>query len=90
MGYLRLLALLDARTEMTSPLLDPKFFARCFIEAGALAWPNGFELSAISLYRRLRETGQLSEGAAAARGRDDMKAGKFCVGTRMLLEPDIE
>ncbi len=57
---------LDARTEMTSPLRDPKFFARCFIEAGALAWPNGFDLSAESLYRRLQEAGQLSKDAAAA------------------------
>ncbi|MCR6699765.1 MAG: DUF2442 domain-containing protein [Dokdonella sp.] len=57
---------LDAQTEMTLPLRDPRFFARCFIEAGALAWPNGFDLSAESLCRRLQETGQLSKDAAAA------------------------
>ncbi len=57
---------LEAQTEMTLPLRDAKFFSRCFIEAGALAWPNGFDLSAESLYRRLQETGQLSKSAAAA------------------------
>jgi len=48
------------------PLRDPQFFARCFIEAGALAWPNGFDLSAESLYRRLKESGGLNKDAAAA------------------------
>jgi len=57
---------LDAGTEMTVPLRDPQFFARCFIEAGALAWPNGFDLSAAALYRRLEETGGLRRDAAAA------------------------
>lgn len=56
----------EAATEMTIPLHDPPFFARCFIEAGALAWPNGFDLSAGSLYRRLQESGALHRDAAAA------------------------
>lgn len=57
---------LEAGTEMTLPLRDPQFFARCFIEAGALAWPNGFDLSAEALYLRLREAKALNKGAAAA------------------------
>ncbi|MCP8891862.1 DUF2442 domain-containing protein [Sphingomonas faeni] len=40
-------------TVMTRPLADPAYFARAFIERGALAWPNGFEQSADSLHRRL-------------------------------------
>ena len=40
-------------TVMTRPLADPAYFARAFIERGALAWPNGFELSADSLHSRL-------------------------------------
>ena len=24
---------------------DPAYFARCFVDAGALCWPNGLELS---------------------------------------------
>jgi hypothetical protein len=37
---------------MTHPLATPPYFARAFIESGALAWPNGFELSADSLHRQ--------------------------------------
>jgi hypothetical protein len=55
----------DAATEMTAPLRDPEYFVRCFIEAGALAWPNGFDLSAESLYRRLDEQGGLRRNKAA-------------------------
>lgn len=51
-------------TVMTRPLADPVYFARAFIEAGALAWPNGFELSATSLHRRLDESGALIRSAA--------------------------
>lgn len=55
-----------AATEMTAPLADPAFFARHFIELGALAWPNGFDLSAESLRRRLEEVGGLRRDAEAA------------------------
>jgi hypothetical protein len=51
---------------MTSPLADPAFFSRHFIEAGALAWPNCFDLSAQALYNRLRESGGLRHDAEAA------------------------
>jgi hypothetical protein len=56
----------EAATEMTTPLADPDFFARFFIEAGALAWPNGFDLAAGSLHRRLAELGTLHRSTAAA------------------------
>lgn len=56
----------EAGTEMTAPLRDPDFFARCFIEVGALAWPNGFDLSAESLHRRLKGQGVLHKNVAAA------------------------
>lgn len=51
-------------TVMTRPLADPAYFARAFIEGGALAWPNGLELSATSLHRRLDENGALLRPAA--------------------------
>lgn len=57
---------IDASTVMTAPLAESAFFARHFIEAGALAWPNGFDLSASSLYRRLEEAGTLHHSAEAA------------------------
>jgi hypothetical protein len=39
-------------------------FARAFIEGGALAWPNGFELSADALHKRLEASGALVRDAA--------------------------
>ena len=51
-------------TVLTAPLAEPGYFARAFIEAGALAWPNGLELSAASLHRRLGEAGLLTRRAA--------------------------
>lgn len=59
-------AFVAANTEMTQPLSDPSFFERHFIEAGALAWPNGFELSAGSLYRNLQNEKALHTSAEAA------------------------
>lgn len=51
-------------TVMTRPLADPAYFARAFLEAGALAWPNGLELSGPGLHRRLAESGALVRPAA--------------------------
>ena len=57
---------IEAHTEMTAPLADASYFEQCFIELGALAWPNGFDLSAESLHRRLDELGLLRRDAQAA------------------------
>lgn len=57
-------ALIARGTELTSPLADPAYFRRAFIEAGALAWPNGLGLSADGLRRRLAEAGTLVREAA--------------------------
>ena len=56
--------LIARNTVITRPLADAAYFSRVFIEAGALAWPNGFELSATSLHRRLAESGALIRSAA--------------------------
>ena len=34
---------------LLEPLRQPAYYARCFIDAGALWWPNGVELSAVRL-----------------------------------------
>lgn len=57
---------IDANTPMTTPLRAPAFFARHFIELGALAWPNGLDFSAGSLYQRLQDEGRLVRGKKVA------------------------
>jgi len=58
-------ALIARDTVMTRPLRDPEFLARCFLELGALCWPNGLELSAASLQRKLADQGALMHSNAA-------------------------
>lgn len=36
--------------SLLEALSSEAFFARCFIDAGALCWPNGLELSAKRVY----------------------------------------
>ena len=48
---------------MVRPLKDPVLFARAFVELGALAWPNGFDLDPIALRDRMAATGQLGREA---------------------------
>ncbi|HXJ00855.1 MAG TPA: DUF2442 domain-containing protein [Micropepsaceae bacterium] len=50
--------------EMVRPLKDPAFFARVFVELGALTWPNGFDLDPIALYDRMSAAGELRPEAA--------------------------
>ena len=57
--------LLAHDTFLTRPLADAAYFARAFIEAGALAWPNGLEFSAWTLQEDLRGTGLLVAAKAA-------------------------
>ena len=57
-------AIIARDTVLTHPLEDPSYFARAFIEAGALAWPNGLEFSAQSLHAKLSEAGRLVRKAA--------------------------
>lgn len=51
-------------TVLTRPLADAEYFARAFIEAGALAWPNGLELAPWTLQDQLRSEGVLVGKAA--------------------------
>src|ERR1700728_1729943 len=50
--------------EMVRPLKDPAFFARVFVELGALTWPNGFDLDPIALHDRMAAAGELTREAA--------------------------
>jgi hypothetical protein len=51
---------------MVQPLRDPAYFQRFFLELGALAWPNGLDLSPAAIHRELAEAGLLRRADAAA------------------------
>jgi len=55
--------------EMVRPLKGPAFFARVFVELGALAWPNGFDLDPIALHDRMSAAGELGREVAEQHGR---------------------
>jgi len=49
---------------MIEPLKDPKFFARVFLQLGALTWPNGLDLDSIALHDEMKSAGALRRTAA--------------------------
>lgn len=57
--------ILARRTAMTRPLEDPNFFRRAYIDAGALAWPNGLDFSPRALREELARKGKLVLSRAA-------------------------
>lgn len=46
--------LLQRSGPLLEPLRDEGYFGRCFVDAGALCWPNGLELSPSRLRERVR------------------------------------
>ena len=48
--------LLQREGPLLEPLRDEPYFKRVFIDAGALCWPNGLELSPLKLYETLALT----------------------------------
>jgi hypothetical protein len=57
--------LVSRNSEMVGPLKNPDYFARVFIEDGALTWPNGYDVDPIELHREMKEAGQLRRTDAA-------------------------
>jgi hypothetical protein len=51
---------------MNEPLQDEAFFARVFLENGALAWPNGYDLSPWNVRERMEAAGALTQRGVAA------------------------
>jgi Protein of unknown function (DUF2442) len=49
---------------MVEPLRDEAYFARVFLEFGALTWPNGFDIAPEWLRREMEKAGELSREAA--------------------------
>jgi hypothetical protein len=50
---------------MGEPLRDPTYFARVFLEDGALTWPNSFDMDPEWLRREIEAMGGLARDAAA-------------------------
>ena len=47
--------LLNRKGPLLDPLRNESFFRRYYIEAGALSWPHGLELSPARLYQSCQE-----------------------------------
>ncbi|MGE3871038.1 MAG: DUF2442 domain-containing protein [Pseudorhodoplanes sp.] len=50
---------------MAEPLKDHAYFARVFIEDGALTWPNGYDWDPIALHDEMKKAGLLHRADAA-------------------------
>ena len=50
---------------MVEPLKDTAYFARVFIEDGALTWPNGYDWDPIALHDEMKDAGLLRRADAA-------------------------
>ena len=55
----------DKTGPMAEPLKDPAYFARVFIEDGALTWPNGYDWDPIALHNEMKRAGLLRRVDAA-------------------------
>jgi hypothetical protein len=49
---------------MIEPLRDEAYFARAFLEFGALTWPNGYDIAPEWLRREMAAAGELAQAAA--------------------------
>ena len=59
-------ASLSERTgPMVEPLKDQAYFAKVFIEDGALTWPNGYDWDPIALHDEMKAAGLLRRADAA-------------------------
>ncbi len=55
----------DETGLMVAPLYDPAYFAKAFVEDGALVWPNGFDAAPGWLHREMKAKGELKLSAIA-------------------------
>jgi hypothetical protein len=54
---------------MVEPLRSQRYFARVFLQLGALTWPNGFDLDSIALHDEMMAAGALQRTASSRRTR---------------------
>ena len=55
----------DKTGSMAEPLKDPAYFARVFLEDGALTWPNGYDWDPIALHDEMKRAKLLKPAQAA-------------------------
>ncbi len=58
--------LADDDRPVAARFKDPAYFARVFLEYGALTWPDGYDLSPVALHDDMTAAGALSLEAARA------------------------
>ncbi|CAN5126770.1 DUF2442 domain-containing protein [soil metagenome] len=58
-------ALVNEDGPMAEPLHDPAYFARVFLEYGALTWPNGYDMCPDWLRMEVEQHGAVKSPAAA-------------------------
>ncbi len=58
-------AMVQEPGPMLTPLRDENYFARVFLEFGALTWPNGFDIAPEWLRREMSAASEFKQGAAA-------------------------
>ena len=58
-------AMVQEPGPMLAPLRDEAYFARVFLEFGALTWPNGFDIAPEWLRRAMSTAGELKHTATA-------------------------
>ena len=57
-------AMIQEPGSALEPLRDEGYFARVFLEFGALTWPNGFDIAPEWLRREMETAGELTRVAA--------------------------
>ncbi len=58
-------AIAGKRGSMAAPLRSAEYFARAFIDDGALTWPNGYDWDTQALHAEMRAEGLLRRADAA-------------------------
>lgn len=58
-------SILERTGPMIAPLKDPDYFARVFIEDGALTSPNGYDWDPVALHDEMKAAGLLRQSHAA-------------------------
>jgi hypothetical protein len=55
----------NERANAAAPLAEPDYFARVFLDYGALTWPNGYDMCPDALRMEIEREGVLKRHVAA-------------------------